>query len=103
MGSIIGELINIETTAGQLTKKVEEEQKKLPLNINRRVQEIDAATKKVTEEKIKAIQRDVYEQSQKEVEEIKLRTRERAAMLEQDDKDNHEKWEDEIFRRIIGR
>lgn len=103
MDNIIIELINIENKAREVALSTEEDVKKLPQRIEARKKEIFEEIEKDTEEELIKIEEKALKEADEKVSQILAESQDKFANVERTYAEIHEKLENEIFNRIIGR
>ncbi len=102
MEDIINDLIKIEKTAAEVVSKAVSDKENMHYTIHQRTEEIKHRIEANTAGRIKELYAAAQEESTKRVAEVKAHMETTLAQLQTDFVTNKEKWEDEIFSRIIG-
>lgn len=103
MDNIIKELIQIETMARTVTKKIEQDKKNLNINIKKKSEEIEKKIEEETKKRIQEINKNALNESNKKISQIRIDMQTRFSNMEMEFENNKEKWQDEIFNSIVGR
>jgi len=103
MQDIIGELINIENKAREVSLSAEQEKARLPQRIIDAQNKIAAEIKADTDDKEKRIKERVAAQVNESVKRIVLESEEKLAHIEYMFSETRGKLEDDLFNQIIGR
>lgn len=102
-GDIIKQMLNIEEAAAKITQQMEEDKSKLPEMIAEREKAIKAEMEKKTEEDVVKLRNKAFDESTDKLLEIAISTQKMYAALEKEYEKNSQRWQEEIFNKIIGR
>lgn len=100
---IIDRLIQIEESAHNITKDIEEKEESLPALIQKEGMEIEARFKAEYEKKSAEIKALKQKECESKIAEVEKDSAARYKKLDEYFEKNHQTWESDIFNSIIGR
>lgn len=101
--SILARLVELDNKAGELVEEAQEALDETVTNIERDTQEFRRSSAEKSVQRIGELRQQEEKASQARLEEIGRRYQSMTEALEKTYSDNHVQWEEEIFRRCVGR